>query len=142
MYVFKDKTENTIRNYCEMCFCFFSFFFSSLLRHLIQNTSTGCQSTRSALQNLRGYASQLLWGVTLRHDVYLSSHYRVISGDVKCDGACRICTCSLAEKKQTQTIRFYCGRKGRYVVIVAVVLMYTIYNRCCAGSAFCFKDEH
>lgn len=101
----RTKLKNTIINYCEMCSVFV--FHPPLPRHLVRNTATGRPSTWSLPQNLKGLVLQPLRSVTRRHVVCLSLHYSVISGDVKCNGACMIRSCSWAK------IQLYCGRKRR-----------------------------
>lgn len=104
MYVFKDKTEHTIINYCEMCFV------SVFHRHPGISFETQQLDGKAHDQRRRTWgvlAPRRLVRVTLRHVVFLSSHYRVTSGHVKCNGACMIRSCSWAK------IQLYCGRKGR-----------------------------
>lgn len=94
MYVFKDKTENTIINYCEMCFVSV-FHRRPGIKFEVQQLDGKAHDQRRRTWGGGGFAPQPLRGVTRRHVVYLSLHYR---GDVKCDGACTIRSCSLAKK--------------------------------------------
>lgn len=131
VYVFKDKTENTIINYCEMCFV--SVF------HRRPGISFEVRRLDGKARDRRGWEPE--WGEGGVAPSCIQACITVwFPGDVKCDGACTIRSCSLAQRKKKKKISFIVVGRGGPVVIVAVVLICTIYNLCCAGSAFYFTD--